>query len=121
MTPEDPMTDLLAVGTRNGLFLARSDDGRRTWSVDGPHLLAQAVGDLVRPVGADRHALRGPRRDLAGDRAGRPPLPGGDRRRARPGLAAALRHPRASRRRVGRLRAPLAVAQRRRGRELLAG
>ena len=37
------MTDLLAVGTRKGLFLARSDDGRRTWTVDGPHLLAQEV------------------------------------------------------------------------------
>jgi hypothetical protein len=37
------MTDLLAIGTRKGLFLARSDDGRRTWRVDGPHLLAQEV------------------------------------------------------------------------------
>ena len=37
------MTDLLAIGTRKGLFLARSDDGRRSWRVDGPHLLAQEV------------------------------------------------------------------------------
>jgi hypothetical protein len=37
------MTDLLAIGTRKGLWLARSDDGRRTWTVDGPHLLAQEV------------------------------------------------------------------------------
>jgi hypothetical protein len=37
------MTDLIAVGTRKGLFLARSEDGRRTWTVDGPHLLAQEV------------------------------------------------------------------------------
>jgi photosystem II stability/assembly factor-like uncharacterized protein len=37
------MTDLLAIGTRKGLFLARSDDDRRTWKVDGPHLLAQEV------------------------------------------------------------------------------
>jgi hypothetical protein len=37
------MTDLLAIGTRKGLFLARSEDGRRTWQVDGPHLLAQEV------------------------------------------------------------------------------
>src|SRR3954468_221213 len=37
------MTDLLAIGTRKGLFLARSDDDRRTWSLDGPHLLAQEV------------------------------------------------------------------------------
>lgn len=37
------MTDLLAIGTRKGLWLARSDDDRRTWQVDGPHLLAQEV------------------------------------------------------------------------------
>jgi hypothetical protein len=37
------MTDLLAIGTRKGLWLARSDDSRRTWAVDGPHLLAQEV------------------------------------------------------------------------------
>ncbi|MGY1985230.1 exo-alpha-sialidase [Blastococcus sp. SYSU DS0669] len=37
------MTDLLAIGTRKGLWLARSEDDRRTWSLDGPHLLAQEV------------------------------------------------------------------------------
>jgi photosystem II stability/assembly factor-like uncharacterized protein len=37
------MTDLIAIGTRKGLWLARSDDDRRTWSLDGPHLLAQEV------------------------------------------------------------------------------
>jgi photosystem II stability/assembly factor-like uncharacterized protein len=37
------MTDLLAIGTRKGLWLARSDDGRRSWTLDGPHLLAQEV------------------------------------------------------------------------------
>jgi photosystem II stability/assembly factor-like uncharacterized protein len=37
------MTDLLAIGTRKGLWLARSEDDRRTWTVDGPHLLAQEV------------------------------------------------------------------------------
>src|SRR3954462_10750795 len=37
------MTDLLAIGTRKGLWLARSDDDRRTWSLDGPHLLAQEI------------------------------------------------------------------------------
>jgi photosystem II stability/assembly factor-like uncharacterized protein len=37
------MTDLLAIGTRKGVWLARSDDDRRTWTVDGPHLLAQEV------------------------------------------------------------------------------
>src|SRR3954451_10348498 len=37
------MTDLLAIGTRKGLWLARSDDDRRTWSLKGPHLLAQEI------------------------------------------------------------------------------
>ncbi|MGY1845993.1 MULTISPECIES: exo-alpha-sialidase [unclassified Blastococcus] len=48
------MTDLLAIGTRKGLWLARSDDDRRTWSLDGPHLLAQEVAavsvDIRRPA-----------------------------------------------------------------------
>src|SRR3954467_1920452 len=35
------MTDLLAIGTRKGLWLARSDDDRRTWSLDGPRRLAR--------------------------------------------------------------------------------
>ena len=42
------MTDLLAIGTRKGLWLARSDDDRRTWTVDGPHLLAQEVAAVSR-------------------------------------------------------------------------
>src|SRR6476661_9568804 len=37
------MTDLRAIGTRKGLWLARSDDDRRTWTLGGPHLLAQEV------------------------------------------------------------------------------
>ncbi|MGY1740186.1 MULTISPECIES: WD40/YVTN/BNR-like repeat-containing protein [unclassified Blastococcus] len=37
------MTDLLAIGTRKGLWLARSDDDRRSWTLDGPYLLAQEV------------------------------------------------------------------------------
>jgi hypothetical protein len=37
------MTDLLAIGTRKGLWLARSEDDRRSWTLDGPHLLAQEV------------------------------------------------------------------------------
>ena len=37
------MTDLLAIGTRKGLWLARSDDGRRTWTLDEPHLVGQEV------------------------------------------------------------------------------
>jgi photosystem II stability/assembly factor-like uncharacterized protein len=31
------MATLLAIGTGKGLFLATSDDGRRSWRVDGPH------------------------------------------------------------------------------------
>ena len=37
MTTDAPPV-LLAVGTRKGLFLARSDDDRRTWSVSPPQL-----------------------------------------------------------------------------------
>jgi hypothetical protein len=29
--------NLLAIGTGKGLFLARSEDDRRTWEVSGPH------------------------------------------------------------------------------------
>ncbi|MGR7025962.1 exo-alpha-sialidase [Geodermatophilus sp. URMC 62] len=47
------MADLLAIGTRKGLWLARSDDDRRTWTLDGPHLLSQEVA----AVGVD---VRGP-------------------------------------------------------------
>ena len=55
------MTTLLMIGTRKGLFLARSDD-RETWAVDGPHFAMNAVYavalDTRRPtprllVGAD--------------------------------------------------------------------
>ena len=48
------MTDLLAIGTRKGLWLARSDDDRRTWSVDGPHLLAQEVAAVCVDTRRDR-------------------------------------------------------------------
>jgi photosystem II stability/assembly factor-like uncharacterized protein len=54
------MTDLLAIGTRKGLWLARSDDDRRTWTLDGPHLLAQEVA----AVSIDTR--RSPARVLAG-------------------------------------------------------
>ncbi len=47
------MADLLAIGTRKGLWLAHSDDDRRTWRLDGPHLVAQEVA----AVGLD---VRGP-------------------------------------------------------------
>jgi 1,2-dihydroxy-3-keto-5-methylthiopentene dioxygenase len=65
------MTDLLAIGTRKGLWLARSEDDRRSWTLDGPHLLAQEVAavqqggayptvDVIRmaPDHPDRQALR---------------------------------------------------------------
>jgi photosystem II stability/assembly factor-like uncharacterized protein len=46
------MATVLAIGTRKGLWLARSDD-RRSWSVEGPHLLMQEVAavaiDIRRP------------------------------------------------------------------------
>jgi hypothetical protein len=51
------MTDLLAIGTRKGLFLARSEDGRRTWRVDGPHLLAQEVAAVSIDTRRDRPRL----------------------------------------------------------------
>lgn len=41
------MTDLLAIGTRKGLWLARSEDDRRTWTVSEPHLLAQEVASVA--------------------------------------------------------------------------
>src|SRR3712207_7119808 len=54
------MTDLLAIGTRKGVWLARSDDDRRSWTVDGPHLLAQEVAAVSVDV------RRSPPRVLAG-------------------------------------------------------
>jgi photosystem II stability/assembly factor-like uncharacterized protein len=54
------MTDLLAIGTRKGVWLARSEDDRRTWTVDGPHLLAQEVAAVSVDV------RRSPPRVLAG-------------------------------------------------------
>lgn len=40
------MTVLLAIGTRKGLWLARSED-RRSWSLDGPHLVGQEVAAVT--------------------------------------------------------------------------
>jgi hypothetical protein len=62
------MTDLLAIGTRKGLWLARSDDDRRSWKVDGPHLLAQEVaavsvdtrGDQLRVLAGIQYGHWGP-------------------------------------------------------------
>src|SRR3954465_43452 len=44
--PELPMTTVLAIGTRKGLWIARSED-RRTWTLDGPHLLMQEVAAVA--------------------------------------------------------------------------
>lgn len=41
------MTTLLAIGTRKGLWFARSEDDRRTWSMDGPHFLAQEIAAVA--------------------------------------------------------------------------
>jgi photosystem II stability/assembly factor-like uncharacterized protein len=40
---------LLAIGTGKGLFVARSRDGRRSWTLDGP----QFVGDSIYAIGID--------------------------------------------------------------------
>jgi photosystem II stability/assembly factor-like uncharacterized protein len=37
------MTALLAIGTGKGLYLARSDDGRRSWQVSGPHFAMSEI------------------------------------------------------------------------------
>jgi len=41
------MTVLLAIGTRKGLWLARSEDHRRSWSLEGPHFLAHEVAAVA--------------------------------------------------------------------------
>ena len=42
------MTFLLAIGTRKGLFVARSDD-RVTWDLEGPHLSLIHISEPTRP------------------------------------------------------------------------
>ena len=37
---------IVAIGTRKGLWLARSDD-RRTWSIEGPHFLMSEVASVA--------------------------------------------------------------------------
>src|SRR4051794_37134945 len=51
------MTVLLAIGTRKGLWLARSDDDRRTWTVEGPHFLMREVASVAIDARADRPRL----------------------------------------------------------------
>jgi hypothetical protein len=45
------------IGTRKGLFLARSDDGRRTWHVDGPHLTGAEVASCAIDIRGERPRL----------------------------------------------------------------
>ncbi len=54
------MTVMLAIGTRKGLWLATSEDDRRTWTLSGPHFLAQEVASVAIDV---RHS---PARVLVG-------------------------------------------------------
>ena len=46
------MTHVLAVGTRKGLWLFRSED-RRTWTSDGPHFLMQEVASVAIELSAE--------------------------------------------------------------------
>jgi hypothetical protein len=41
------MTMLLMIGTRKGLWLAHSDDDRRSWKLDGPHFLMQEIASCA--------------------------------------------------------------------------
>jgi hypothetical protein len=41
------MSTLLAIGTRKGLWLARSDDDRRTWSISEPQFLMNEVAAVA--------------------------------------------------------------------------
>jgi hypothetical protein len=62
------MTVLLMVGTRKGLWLARSDDDRQSWTLDGPRFLMQEIpacaidtrGDAVRLLAGARSEHWGP-------------------------------------------------------------
>lgn len=40
-------TTLLLIGTRKGLWLGRSDEHRRSWALDGPHLLGATVSSCA--------------------------------------------------------------------------
>jgi hypothetical protein len=48
---------LLAIGTRKGLWLARSDDDRRSWSLDGPHFLMREVAAIAIDTRRERPRL----------------------------------------------------------------
>jgi photosystem II stability/assembly factor-like uncharacterized protein len=48
---------VLMIGTRKGLWLARSDDGRRTWKVNGPDRLRSEVHAVALDTRGDRPRL----------------------------------------------------------------
>lgn len=48
---------MLMVGTRKGLFTARSDDGRQTWELDGPHLAGAEIASCAIDTRGDRPRL----------------------------------------------------------------
>lgn len=48
---------ILAIGTRKGLFLARSRDGRAGWALDGPHLSGSAIYAVAVDTRSDRPRL----------------------------------------------------------------
>src|SRR3954449_430073 len=78
---------VVMVGTRKGLWIGRSDEGRRDWSWTGPHFPMEEVYSCMVDTRGDEPRL------LAG--AG-PPFPGGggfplQGRRAGRGAAAARR------------------------------
>ncbi len=126
-----PVT-LLAIGTRKGLWLARSEDGRRTWTVEGPHFLAREVAavavdtrrDPVRLLAATHSEHWGPTVMRSDDLGATWQETEQGAIRFPEDTGAALARVwqlqpdtgRPARRGVGRLRADLAVAQRRRRR-----
>ena len=95
---------LMMIGTRKGLWLARSDEDRESWEVDGPQFLMNEIYSCAIDTRRDQTAaarrrdelalraagvpLRRPRRHLGRDAQRRDPLPRGHRRRARAGVAA---------------------------------
>ncbi len=104
------MSTILMVGTRKGLWIGTSDDGRRDWELHRPALrhggglllpdrqawrTAPAAGrGVVLWLGPAGPMVRRPRCLVAGDPERRRPLPGGHRRQGRAGLAAGRRAPR---------------------------
>jgi len=48
---------VVAVGTRKGAFLLRSDEKRRAWTLEGPHFLGHAVHHMVGDPRAPGHLV----------------------------------------------------------------